>query len=105
MSDINDKALSKLFELARIKEETDEKKRKKLLHDLGEILKHFQELQEVDTTNVEPMAGGVLHTDTYRNDDQRYATQQERDAVRENIVEEFPESQNEYVKVPGVFEK
>jgi aspartyl/glutamyl-tRNA(Asn/Gln) amidotransferase C subunit len=105
MSDINDKALSKLFELARIKEETDEKKRKKLLHDLGEILKHFQELQEVDTASVEPMAGGVQHTDVYRNDDERYRNDVERASVREAIVEEFPEAQNEYVKVPGVFEK
>ena len=57
MSEIDEKKLENLAKLGRI--ELNESEKLKLLKDLPEILNHFQELQKIDTTNVEPMSGGV----------------------------------------------
>ncbi len=104
MSTIDDKQLSHLFSLSRIKEEKDKKKRKKLLKDLEEILEYFQELQKLDTEDVIPMTGGTFLSDVYRDDTDRILSQEQRDQQRERLVKEFPEQQNDYLKVPGIFD-
>jgi aspartyl/glutamyl-tRNA(Asn/Gln) amidotransferase C subunit len=103
MASFSDKDLSHLFALARIAEETNAKKRKKLLSDMKEILEYFKQLQEVDTESVEPMAGGTLLENVARDDNQRELSDNERTAQRERLVREFPEHQNDYLDVPPVF--
>lgn len=103
MAEINEKSLEHLLSLARI-EEKDPKRREKLLKDLSKILDYFNELNEVDTKNVESMSGGTFLTDVMRNDGEKYRNTDEHNAQREASVSQFPRSENDYLKIPPVFE-
>lgn len=71
-------------------------------HDLGEILTHIEQLSELDTTNVEPMAQVLYQAD-------------ETATLREDIplapmtnaeaVANAPASGSGYFKVPRVIER
>lgn len=102
MSEINEKELDHLLELARI-EEKDPERRQKLLRDLSKILDYFNELKEVDTSDVEPMRGGTFLTDVMRNDEEKYRTKEEHDKQQKDSVKQFPREENNYLKVPPVF--
>ncbi len=93
---INKHELEHLAKLARI--ELDPNEEEKLLKDLGNILEHFKELQAIDTTNIEPMAGGTDLKNSFRDDTERENTN------RGAGVDVFPEKQNGFLKVPPVFE-
>lgn len=95
-SSINKHELEHLAKLARI--EIDAKEEEKLITDLGKILEHFNELKEIDTANVEPMAGGTDLKNIFREDTERENTN------RGAGVSAFPEKENGYLKVPPVFE-
>ncbi len=95
-SSINKKELEHLAELARIK--LDPKEEEKLIADLGAILDHFKELEELDTKNVPPMTGGTDLMSVFREDAERENTN------RGAGVDAFPESQDGFLKVPPVFE-
>lgn len=88
--------LAHLAELARI--ELDEKESEKLLADLGKILGHFTELQELDTSAVPPMAGGTDLKNIFRGDGDR------ENSDRGAGADAFPEKEDGYLKVPPVFE-
>ena len=91
---ISKKTLEYLAGLARI--ELKPEKEEKLLKDLGKILGHFEELEKVDTENIEPMAGGTIQTNVFREDDARVGKNQK-------LVEVFPEKEGDFLKVPAVF--
>jgi len=98
------KTLEHLAELGRIDigdkgQETSDKE-EKLLKDLQKILEYFDELKEVDTENIEPMAGGTIGKNVFREDEKGENGQ----TKNENLVEQFPKKQNGYLKVPPVFE-
>ena len=95
-SPLNKHDLERLAKLARI--ELDPGEEEKLLRDLGQMLDHFKELQELDTKNVPPMTGGTELFSVFRNDDERANTDQGAG------VGSFPEKQDGYLKVPPVFE-
>ena len=93
---ISKKELEHLADLARIELHAHEEE--KLLKDLEEILAHFEELKEVNTENVAPVAGGTELQNIFREDEvreDRLKPDEARDA--------FPETEEEYVKVPPVF--
>lgn len=93
---LDKKDLEHLAELARI--ELAPQDEPKLLADLDKILAHFEELKEVNTDAIEPMAGGNLHRNVFR-DETDYEVLPSAQAV-----EQFPESEKEFLKVPPVFE-
>ncbi len=93
---INKKELAHLAKLARI--ELHPKEEEKLLVDLGKILDHFKELQELDTANVPPIAGGTDLKNVFREDGERENTD------RGAGVLAFPEKEDGFLKVPPVFE-
>ena len=95
-SPITKKELEHLATLARI--ELDPKEEEKLLKDLVAILDHFKVLQELDTTNIQPMTGGTDLMNVLREDGERESTN------RGAGVEAFPEEKNGYLKIPPVFE-
>jgi len=112
---INKKTLKYLAELSRIelKKESEEK----LLKDLQKILAYFEELESVDTENIEPMTGGTIEKNIFREDALTQInadnTQINADNISENqrknlrksaITEQFPEEENGFLKVPAVFE-
>jgi aspartyl-tRNA(Asn)/glutamyl-tRNA(Gln) amidotransferase subunit C len=94
---ISKEELRHLAELARI--ELDPKEEDKLLKDLGNILDHFKELQELDTANVPPMTGGTDLRNVFRGDTERENTNQGAGGRA------FPENENGFLKVPPVFEE
>ena len=94
---INKKTLEYLAELGRI--DLDERSEDKLLRDLQSILEYFDELKEVDTENIEPMAGGTAQKNIFRDDENG----ENGKTKNENLVGQFPEKQNGYLKVPPVF--
>lgn len=96
MSELNKKTLEHLAELARIELKAGEEE--KLLKDLQNILGHFEELQSLDTSGVEPMTGGTDLKNIFRED---------KLAVSDDDTgkgpEAFPEKEGGYLKVPPVF--
>ena len=82
--------------LARIKLTGEEEKH--FSKDLGEILEHFKQLQEVDTNEVQPMTGGTELRNVLREDEPR-ETQ-----LSQTGIEQFPEKKDDFLKVPKVFE-
>jgi aspartyl-tRNA(Asn)/glutamyl-tRNA(Gln) amidotransferase subunit C len=97
---ITEKEVRYVADLANLKLTGDEIAR--MARDLDEILTHIDKLNELDTTNVEPMAQ-VLYdggeTATLRPDRER-ATLSNADAVRN-----APAAGAGYFKVPRVIER
>jgi aspartyl-tRNA(Asn)/glutamyl-tRNA(Gln) amidotransferase subunit C len=101
MSQLSKKTLEYLAELARI--EISDKRQgtsDKLLKDLQNILGYFEELKEADTENIEPMAGGTIEENIFREDEEssKFKVQSSK------LTEAFPEKQNGFLKVPPIFD-
>lgn len=94
---INKNVLKKLAELARIEISAD--KEEKLLKDLREILEYFEELKGVDVSIIESINGAIELKNVFRDDE---SIKSEADAV--DLIDAFPEKENNFLKVPGVFE-
>jgi len=95
---INKKTLEYLVEISRIG--IDKKQEEKLVKDLQKILGHFEELKEVDTENVEPMAGGTIEQNVFREDESNVKCQ----VSNVKLIEAFPEKKDDLLKVPPIFE-
>lgn len=95
---INKETLEHLAELGRI--ELNKESEGKLLEDLQKILGHFDELKEIDTDNVESMAGGTFEKNVLRED----YDGEKQEVKSEKLIEQFPEKENGFLKVPAVFE-
>jgi len=98
MTLVDKKTLEHLADLVRIK--ITEKEEEKLLKDLKKILDYFDELQKVNTENVEPMAGGIELSNETRED----AINKELSVHRNSLLSSFPEKEGESLKIPPVFE-
>lgn len=97
---ITKETLDNLLKLSRMEFVASEReiKEKKLVKDLQNILDHFSTLQEVDTKNVEVIAGGKAGKNEYREDVIVEAFQPEDSKA------EFPDTANGYLKVPAILE-
>mgnify|MGYP001592524359 CR=1 FL=1 len=95
---IDKKTLEHLAELSRI--ELDKKGEDKLLKDLEKILGHFEELKEVDTENIEPMAGGTIEENIFREDE----INDKRQETSDKLIDAFPEKEGDFLKVPPIFQ-
>lgn len=95
MSNLDIKTLEYLAELGRI--ELSESEKPKLLKDLQEILNHFEELNKLDTTKVEPMSGGTSKQNIFRED-------KSKEEENEKLTDAFPEKEDGFMKIPPVFE-
>ncbi len=94
-SPINKTVLNHLAELARIK--LGQREEEKLLEDLQKILQYFEELELLDTSGIAPMNGGTQLKNMFREDTERENTN------RGAGVGAFPETKDEFLKVPPVF--
>ncbi len=88
--------LERLAALSRI--ELGPEEEEALLGDLKKILEHFRELQELDTSDVPPMAGGSDLVNVFRGDADRENT------ARAAGTDAFPEKEGGHLKIPPVFE-
>jgi aspartyl-tRNA(Asn)/glutamyl-tRNA(Gln) amidotransferase subunit C len=110
---INDNDVSCVADLANL-ELTDEE-RTRLVGDLNSILGHIDRLNELDTTNVEPMAqvSDRYAVDSSKSRSERfaYATREdELEGLRHSLPQEValasaPDSDGTFFKVPKVIEK
>lgn len=94
---INQQLILRLEELARL--ELSEQERERIRQDLENILGMCQKMDELDTSNVEPLIYiseevNVLRPDVVQN-------QLERDAALQNA----PDTDGTYFKVPKVIDK
>lgn len=87
-----------LGKLARLALTEEEKER--YATELSAILEYVEQLQEVDTTDVEPTSQVTGLEDVYREDVVRACDEE----TRKKIVAQFPERDGDLLKVPGVFE-
>ena len=94
---ISKKELSYLGELARI--QLNKSEETKILKDLESILERFEELQEVNTDNVEPMSGGTFSKNIFRDKEFN-----EKRLSGRRSIDDFPETQDGFLKVPPVFD-
>ena len=108
---ITDKDVSYVADLANL--ELTEDERTRMLRDLNSILDHVDRLNELDTSNIEPMAQvasrlssspGAIESFTYasRND--------ELEGLRKSLSQDValanaPDSDGTFFKVPKVIEK
>lgn len=95
MIDINE--INHLIELARL--EISDNEKRGLQNDLENILKHVDQLSEVDTNMVEPMTGGTFNVNEYRKDNFGNIN-----FDRNKMIESAPKRDNDMFEVPKIFE-
>ena len=96
MSILDKKIIEHLADLSRIK--LDKEKEEKILDDLKNILKHFDNLKKVDTDNIRPMTGGTFVKNVVREDEF-----DNRKVSKEKLKDSFPEKKDDFLKIPPVF--
>ena len=93
-----DKAtLEHLAGLARL--ELDAREEEQMLRDLEKILNHFQELQDLDTASVSPLAGGIALKNVFREERVDVAP-----IPGEFARAALPHTEDGFLKIPQVFE-
>ena len=97
--EITKETLKYLADLARIKMEPGQEE--KMIADLQNILGYVSELQSVDTSKVEPMNGGTMLRDIFREDGKPNGGPEGTN--RAAGVEQFSDSKDGFLKIPPVF--
>jgi len=87
-----------IAKLARIK--LTEKEEEKFANDLSSILDYIDKLNKVDTENIKPIQQITELKNIVRNDISITNNQD----IRNKILDEAPEKQNNYFKVPKILE-
>ena len=88
------KDVEHVAKLARLRISPEEKE--KFTHQLNEILTYVGKLNEIDTSNVEPLAQVIETRNVFREDRARPSL------PREEVLMNAPEKTEEYFKVPKV---
>jgi aspartyl-tRNA(Asn)/glutamyl-tRNA(Gln) amidotransferase subunit C len=88
------KDVEHIAELARLKFSDEELQ--SFTHQLNEILKYVEKLNELDTENVEPLSHPVEGNNAFREDELRPSIS------REEALKNAPDSDDEFFKVPKV---
>ncbi len=94
--DINDELISKLEHLAKLSLSEDEKKVMK--KDLSNILKMIDKIQEVDTSQVEPLQYINSDVNVFRED------KAENEITNEEALRNAPSTDQPYITVPKVID-
>lgn len=107
---ISEQDVAYVAELANLELTADERAR--MVKDLNSILDYVDRLNELDTSNVEPMA---QTSDRYGIDESKSGTERFAYAMREDrtepslprevVMENAPETNGAFFKVPKVIEK
>ena len=94
------KEVEKIAELARL--ELDEKEKEKFAEDLSSVLGYVQKLSEVNIEKVEPVTGGTNLESVMRKDNETKCISDSQ--MREQILSASPNREDDYFKVPSIFE-
>ncbi len=93
---IDDKEVMHIANLARLKITDEEREQFKV--QLSNILDYFQKLDELDTSNVEPMKHVIDTQNVLRVDEHRPSVSQE------DALKNAPQQDGDHFIVPGVFD-
>ncbi|MDD3420465.1 MAG: Asp-tRNA(Asn)/Glu-tRNA(Gln) amidotransferase subunit GatC [Candidatus Gastranaerophilales bacterium] len=91
---INKKDVEHVANLARI--ELTEEEKEKFTKQLGDIIEHVNQLNEVDTTDVEPMAHPYPQVNVVREDIVNYKN------TKEELLSNAPQEEDGFFKVPKI---
>lgn len=83
-----------IAQLARLRFKDEELEN--FTHQLNEILNYVEKLNELDTTNVEPLNHPIENVNIFRNDELKESVK------TENALKNAPDSTDELFKVPKV---
>jgi len=96
---ISDKEIKHIAELARIK--INEKEKKGLKKDLSSILEYIDKLNEVDTTEVQPLYQTTGLVDSFRSDEPRKEFEM-NESLNEKLIGQAPHKEGRFIKVKSV---
>jgi len=88
------KDVEHVAKLARL--ELTEEEKEKYTTQLGDVLKYVDQMNEVDTTGVEPMAHAIDFVNVVREDAVKY------EQTKEELMKNAPEEENGFFKVPKI---
>ena len=80
--------------LARL--ELTDKEKEMFTHQLGDVLRHVEKMNEVDTKGVEPMNHPIDFSNVMREDKKIYEN------TREELMQNAPDVEGEFFKVPKI---
>ncbi len=86
--------VEQIAKLARLEFTREEKE--KLTHQMNQILTYMEKLNEVDTTNVEPLSHVIELNNVFREDVVRPSSS------RQEMLQNAPDHTEEFFKVPKV---
>ena len=88
------KDVEHVAKLARL--ELTEEEKEKFTKQLGDVLKHVDAMNEVDTSNVEPMAHAIDFVNVMREDEVYY------EQTIEELMKNAPDEENGFFRVPKI---
>ena len=88
------KDVEHVAKLARLELTEDEKV--KFSKQLGDILKYVEQMNEVDTSDVEPMAHAIDFVNVMREDKVYY------EQTKEELMKNAPDEENGFFRVPKI---
>ena len=88
------KDVEHVAKLARL--ELTEEEKETYTKQLGDVLKYVEQMNEVDTSNVEPMAHAIEFVNVMRDDKVYY------EQTKEALMQNAPEEENGFFKVPKI---
>jgi len=94
------KEVEHIADLAKIK--LDKNNLEKFQRELSAVLEFVKKLQEIDTDGIEPVNGGTVLENIFREDNDY---DQPDDRFRDKFLSNVPQSENGYLKVKRILEK
>ncbi len=88
------KDVEHVAKLARL--ELTEEEKEKFTTQLGDVLKYVDQMNEVDTTGIEPMAHAIDFVNVMREDTVKY------EQTKEELMKNAPSEENGFFKVPKI---
>ena len=88
------KDVEHVAKLARL--ELTEEEKEKFTSQLGDVLKYVEQMNEVDTSNVEPMAHALDFVNVMREDEVKY------EQTKEELMKNAPDAEDGFFKVPKI---
>ena len=96
--------VTKVAKLARVSKQLSSQELEKYEAELNSILNHVSELNKVDVSTIQPFAGiRTINIDNLRKDEPTL-DQTAYQTVRNNIINNFPEKQGNFLVISGIFQ-
>lgn len=95
----------KIAHLARLSQDPSPEFLDKYGRELGAILEYMEQLQELDTSGIDPFAGVRTITIDQLRADAPASDQISYGRIRQNIIDNFPNRQGDLLVLPGIFEE